>query len=87
MEPARPPEDEFAYTIRIVSYITESNGSSSMASVCGGTLALMDAGVPISRPVAGISIGMISDVDGRYELLTDIIGEEDHFGEMDLWIF
>jgi polyribonucleotide nucleotidyltransferase len=79
----RPPEEEFAYTIRIVSDITESNGSSSMASVCGGTLALMDAGVPIIKPVAGISIGMVSGPDGRHELLTDIIGEEDHYGEMD----
>jgi polyribonucleotide nucleotidyltransferase len=79
----RPPEEEFAYTIRIVSDITESNGSSSMASVCGGTLALMDAGVPIRKPVAGISIGMISDGKTRHELLTDIIGEEDHYGEMD----
>lgn len=83
LEPVRPPEEEFAYTIRVVSDITESNGSSSMASVCGGSLALMDAGVPISKPVAGISIGMISDANGRYELLTDIIGEEDHFGDMD----
>ena len=80
---ARPPEDEFAYTVRIVSDITESNGSSSMASVCGGTLALMDAGVPITKPVAGISIGLISGENGRHELLTDILGEEDHFGEMD----
>ncbi len=79
----RPPDDEFAYTIRIVSDITESNGSSSMASVCGGTLALMDAGVPIKKPVAGISVGMVSDENGRHELLTDILGEEDHFGEMD----
>lgn len=79
----RPPGDEFAYTVRIVSEITESNGSSSMASVCGGTLALMDAGVPITKPVAGISIGLISDENSRYELLTDILGEEDHFGEMD----
>ncbi len=83
LEAVRPPDDEFAYTIRIVSDITESNGSSSMASVCGGTLALMDAGVPIIRPVAGISIGLIGDQKGRYELLTDIIGEEDHFGLMD----
>ena len=79
----RPPDDEFAYTIRVISDITESNGSSSMASVCGGTLALMDAGVPITKPVAGISIGMISGENNRYELLTDILGEEDHFGEMD----
>jgi polyribonucleotide nucleotidyltransferase len=83
LAPVRPPDDEFAYTVRVISDITESNGSSSMASVCGGTLALMDAGVPISKPVAGISIGMISDETGRYELLTDILGEEDHFGEMD----
>ena len=83
LQAIRPPDDKFAYTIRIVSDITESNGSSSMASVCGGTLALMDAGVPIIKPVAGISIGMISDGSGRHELLTDIAGEEDHFGEMD----
>jgi polyribonucleotide nucleotidyltransferase len=79
----RPPEDQFAYTVRMISDITESNGSSSMASVCGGTLALMDAGVPIIKPVAGISIGMITDEGGRHELLTDILGEEDHFGDMD----
>ncbi len=83
LEAVRPPDDEFAYTIRIVSDITESNGSSSMATVCGGTLALMDAGVPIVRPVAGISIGLIGDQSGRYELLTDIVGEEDHYGLMD----
>jgi len=83
LERVRPPEGEFAYTVRLISDITESNGSSSMASVCGGTLALMDAGVPISKAVAGISIGMISDENGRYELLTDILGEEDHYGEMD----
>ncbi|MGD9110321.1 MAG: polyribonucleotide nucleotidyltransferase [Phycisphaerales bacterium] len=83
LEQVKPPEDKFAYTIRLVSDITESNGSSSMASVCGGSLALMDAGVPITKPVAGISIGMISDGKGRYELLTDILGEEDHFGLMD----
>ncbi|HUV40906.1 MAG TPA: polyribonucleotide nucleotidyltransferase [Sedimentisphaerales bacterium] len=79
----RPPEEQFAYTVRVVSDITESNGSSSMASVCGGTLALMDAGVPILRPVAGISVGLVSDANGRCELLTDIIGEEDRFGDMD----
>jgi polyribonucleotide nucleotidyltransferase len=83
LEWVRPSDDEFAYTVRVVSDITESNGSSSMASVCGGSLALMDAGVPIKRPVAGISIGMVSDKTGRYELLTDIIGDEDHFGDMD----
>jgi len=79
----RPPQDEFAYTVRVISDITESDGSSSMAAVCGGSLALMDAGVPLRQAVAGISIGMVSDKDGRHELLTDIIGEEDHFGEMD----
>ena len=78
----RPEEGNFAYTIRITSDITESNGSSSMASVCGGTLALLDAGVPIKHPVAGISVGMISDENG-HKLFTDILGEEDHFGEMD----
>jgi len=83
LQAVRPPEDEFAYTVRIVSDITESNGSSSMASVCGGSLALMDAGVPIKKTVAGISIGMVSEENGRYELLTDILGEEDHFGDMD----
>ncbi|MHC4103926.1 MAG: polyribonucleotide nucleotidyltransferase [Planctomycetota bacterium] len=83
LEQVKPPTDKFAYTIRIISDITESNGSSSMASVCGGTLALLDAGVPMTKPVAGISIGLISDKDGRYELLTDIAGEEDHYGEMD----
>jgi len=83
LESVRPPEDKFAYTVRIVSDITESNGSSSMASVCGGSLALMDAGVPITKAVAGISIGMVSDKENRHQLLTDIIGEEDHFGDMD----
>jgi polyribonucleotide nucleotidyltransferase len=83
LEWMRPPEEQFAYTVRLVSDITESNGSSSMASVCGGSLALMDAGVPIARTVAGISIGMVSDDRGRHVLLTDIIGEEDHFGDMD----
>lgn len=83
LEAMRPADDDFAYTVRIVSDITESNGSSSMASVCGGSLALLDAGVPMLKPVAGISIGMISDGNGRHELLTDIAGEEDHYGEMD----
>ncbi|MGB8227465.1 MAG: polyribonucleotide nucleotidyltransferase, partial [Sedimentisphaerales bacterium] len=82
LEQVKPNADDFAYTIKIVSDITESNGSSSMASVCGGTLALMDAGVPIIKPVAGISIGMIKE-NGKYVLLTDIIGDEDHFGDMD----
>ncbi len=86
LENVRPPEEDFAYTIRLVSDITESNGSSSMASVCGGSLALMDAGVPMKGAVAGISIGWVSDDTGRYKLLTDIIGEEDHFGDMDFKI-
>ncbi|MHC4758016.1 MAG: polyribonucleotide nucleotidyltransferase, partial [Planctomycetota bacterium] len=84
LEAVRPPEDKFAYTVRIISDITESNGSSSMASVCGGSLALMDAGVPILNAVAGISIGMVTDEEsGEYKLLTDIIGDEDHCGDMD----
>jgi len=82
LESVLPSPDKFPYTIRVVSDILESNGSSSMASVCGGTLSLMDAGVPIRHPVAGISIGMVSD-QNREVLLTDIIGEEDHFGDMD----
>ncbi len=77
-----PSPDKFPYTIRVVSDILESNGSSSMASVCGGTLSLMDAGVPISDPVAGISIGLVKEPD-RFVLLTDIMGDEDHFGDMD----
>ncbi len=83
LEMVRPPEEEFAYTIRIISDITESNGSSSMASVCGGSLALMDAGVPIKKAVAGISIGLVTADNGKYVLLTDIIGDEDHHGDMD----
>jgi polyribonucleotide nucleotidyltransferase len=77
-----PGPDKFPYTIRVVSDILESNGSSSMASVCGGTLSLMDAGVPISDPVAGISIGLVKEKE-RFVLLTDIMGDEDHFGDMD----
>src|SRR5262245_17865304 len=77
-----PTPDKFPYTVRLVSEIMESNGSSSMATVCGGTLALMDAGVPITNPVAGISIGLVKE-PGRYILLTDIMGDEDHFGDMD----
>ena len=77
-----PPPTRFPYTIRLVSEILESNGSSSMASVCGGTLALMDAGVPIKRPVAGISVGLVMDKD-NFTLLTDIQGDEDHYGDMD----
>ncbi|MCH7687126.1 MAG: polyribonucleotide nucleotidyltransferase, partial [Planctomycetes bacterium] len=83
VEPVLPPEDKFPYTIRMISDITESNGSSSMASVCSATLSLMDAGVPISQPVAGISIGLVKETDEKYILLTDIMGDEDHFGDMD----
>lgn len=82
LEQAMPSKEDFPYTVKIVSEITESNGSSSQASICGGTLAMLDAGVPIANPVAGISVGMISDGD-RYELITDILGDEDHFGDMD----
>jgi polyribonucleotide nucleotidyltransferase len=82
--PILPGPSHFPYTIRCVSDILESNGSSSMASVCGATLSLMDAGVPISDPVGGISIGLVQDaLSGRHILLTDIIGDEDHFGDMD----
>ncbi len=85
LEQLRPAEEKFPYTIKINSDITESNGSSSMASVCGGSLAMMDAGVPMELPVAGISIGLVTE-GSRYELLTDIIGDEDHFGDMDFKI-
>ncbi len=77
-----PPPEEFQYSIRIVSEITESNGSSSMASVCGGSLALMDAGVPIKAHVAGVAMGLIKE-GGRFAVLTDILGDEDHLGDMD----
>ena len=77
-----PAPEKFPYTIRVISDIMESNGSSSMASVCSATLALMDAGVPITQPVAGISIGLVKE-GNRFELLTDIMGDEDHFGDMD----
>ncbi len=89
--PVVPAEDHFAYSIRIVSEVMSSNGSTSMASICGGCLALMDAGVPISDPVAGISCGLVSEPgdDGaisKHVILTDILGEEDHFGDMDFKI-
>ena len=77
-----PKEEEFPYAIRVVSEITESNGSSSMASVCGSSLAMMDAGVPISAPVAGIAMGLIKEGE-RFAVLTDILGDEDHLGDMD----
>ena len=88
VEPVVPKEEDFRYAIRITSEVMESNGSTSMASVCSGMLALMDAGVPISTPVAGISVGLVTENDEsgnlkRYNLLTDIIGSEDHFGDMD----
>ncbi len=82
LEAVLPSPEDFPYTIRVVSDILESNGSSSMASVCGGSLALMDAGVPVTGAVAGISIGMVLE-GSRYKLLMDIIGEEDHYGDMD----
>jgi len=80
--PVIPSEEGFPYTIRVVSDVMESNGSSSMASVCGGTLALLDAGVPIKAPVAGIAMGLIKG-DNNVAILTDILGDEDHFGDMD----
>jgi polyribonucleotide nucleotidyltransferase len=84
LAPMVPGEDAFPYTIRIVSDILESNGSSSMASVCGGTMAMMDAGVPLAAPVAGIAMGLIMDeASGKYAILSDIAGAEDHYGDMD----
>lgn len=80
--PVLPKKDEFAYSIRVVSEITESNGSSSMASVCGGCLAMMDAGVPLKAHVAGVAMGLIKD-GNRFAVLTDILGDEDHLGDMD----
>ncbi|MRI54273.1 polyribonucleotide nucleotidyltransferase [Methylobacterium sp. DB1607] len=82
IRPVLPPAHEFPYTIRVVSEITESNGSSSMASVCGGSLSLMDAGVPLRRPVAGIAMGLILEGE-RFAVLSDILGDEDHLGDMD----
>src|SRR5262245_1115414 len=84
--PILPNPEEFPYTIRVISDILESNGSSSMASVCGATLGLMAAGVPISNPVAGISVGLVKEGDNQWVLLTDIIGDEDHYGDMDFKI-
>src|SRR5690606_28869716 len=79
-----PADEDNPYTIRIVSDILESNGSSSMATVCAGTLALMDSGIKISAPVSGIAMGMISDSKtGKYAILSDILGDEDHLGDMD----
>ena len=81
--PSLPSFEDFPYTIRLVSEILESNGSSSMASVCGSSLALMDAGVPIKYPIAGVAMGLIMDDNGKYAILTDILGTEDHIGDMD----
>lgn len=83
VKPVLPDPEEFPYTIRVISDIMESNGSSSMASVCGATLGLMSAGVPITNPVAGISIGLVYENPSQWSLLTDIIGDEDHYGDMD----
>ena len=78
-----PASTDFPYTIRLVSEITESNGSSSMASVCGGSLSMLDAGVPLKAPVAGVAMGLVLEDDGSYAVLTDILGDEDHLGDMD----
>ena len=78
-----PAPTDFPYTVRVVSEITESNGSSSMASVCGGSLSMMDAGVPLKAPVAGVAMGLILEDDGKFAILTDILGDEDHLGDMD----
>ena len=78
-----PAQTDFPYTIRLVSEITESNGSSSMASVCGGSLSMMDAGVPLKEPVAGVAMGLVLEEDGDFAILTDILGDEDHLGDMD----
>ena len=82
IRPLMPSKEDFPYTIRVVSEITESNGSSSMATVCGASLSLMDAGVPLAKPVAGIAMGLIKD-DDDYAVLSDILGDEDHLGDMD----
>ena len=83
LKPVLPETEKCPYTMRIVSDILESNGSSSMATVCAGTLALMDAGVPITSPVSGIAMGLITDENGKYSILSDILGDEDHLGDMD----
>jgi len=83
LEPVIPAEESFPYTIRVVSEALASNGSTSMGSVCGSTLALMDAGVPIKAPVSGVAMGLVTDDSGRYQILTDIQGAEDHLGDMD----
>jgi len=83
IRPVLPAHHDFPYTLRVVSEITESNGSSSMATVCGTSLSLMDAGVPLKQPVAGIAMGLIKEDDGRFAVLSDILGDEDHLGDMD----
>jgi len=83
LEPVIPAEESFPYTIRVVSEALASNGSTSMGSVCGSTLSLMDAGVPIKAPVSGVAMGLVTDDSGRYQILTDIQGAEDHLGDMD----
>jgi polyribonucleotide nucleotidyltransferase len=84
LKPMLPPDEENAYTIRVVSDILESNGSSSMATVCAGTMALMDAGIKLRKPVSGIAMGLITDSKtGKYAVLSDILGDEDHLGDMD----
>jgi len=84
LQPVLPTEEQFPYTIRVVSDILESNGSSSMATVCGGTLSMWDAGVPLRAPVAGVAMGLIMDEKtGKYAVLSDIAGAEDHYGDMD----
>ncbi len=82
VHPLLPTKESFPYTVRVVSEITELNGSSSMATVCGASLSLMDAGVPLARPVAGIAMGLIKEADG-FAVLSDILGDEDHLGDMD----
>ncbi len=82
VQPMLPPNEKFPYALRVVSEITESNGSSSMASICGASLALMDAGVPLKAPVAGIAMGLVKE-EARFAVLTDILGDEDHLGDMD----
>jgi len=86
VKPILPDPEDFPYTIRVISDILESNGSSSMASVCGSTLGLMAAGVPITNPVAGISVGLVKESNEQWMLLTDIMGDEDHYGDMDFKI-
>ena len=82
LEAVLPSPEDFPYTIRVVSEITESNGSSSMASVCGSSLALMDAGIPLKAAVAGIAMGLVKEDEG-FAVITDILGDEDHLGDMD----